>query len=175
MPLELYTWVTVLLPEVDTACLPPSPNSIEAERTAAPPAVTATLKVAGTPGTRLAAGTEMITVGPTRTGMSSVAESEALVPPTTDAVTRALAVVVSEDVPWEVVREHVQAASPQLIESIALCDEYRGEQVPAGHKSLAFSICLRSGAGTLEDKQADLEVGRILRRLETELNARLRQ
>ena len=51
--------------------------------------------MAGTPGTRFAAGTEMVTVGPTRTGMSSDAVSDDVVPPTTDAVTRALPVVDS--------------------------------------------------------------------------------
>ena len=63
VPLRSYTCATTLVPDGDTACLPPSPNSMAASRTAAPPAVTLTAKVAATPGVRLAVGMAMVMVG----------------------------------------------------------------------------------------------------------------
>ncbi len=91
------------------------------------------------------------------------------------AIERDLAVVVPESVTWECICQHVRAASPALLESVALFDVYRGGQIPPGHKSMAFSVCLRSATGTLEDRQADGEMARIVARLSAEVGAELRQ
>ncbi len=90
------------------------------------------------------------------------------------AVERDLAVVVDQDVECEVLMQQIRAASPELIESVELFDLYEGDQIPAGRKSLAFAVRLRSPDQTLEDKQADRVIDRILKRLETQLGARLR-
>ena len=49
-----------------------------------------------------------------------------------------------------------------------------GDQVEAGKQSLAFSLRLRSPDRTLEDRDAEVVVERVLQRLETSFQARLR-
>jgi phenylalanyl-tRNA synthetase beta chain len=58
---------------------------------------------------------------------------------------------------------------------VRLFDVYRGEKVGAGKKSLAYSLTYQASDRTLSDKDvAGLRV-HILRRLEQELGAKLRQ
>jgi phenylalanyl-tRNA synthetase beta chain len=42
-----------------------------------------------------------------------------------------------------------------LAESVRLFDLYRGDQIPVGHRSLAFRVTYRDSGGTLTDKRVD--------------------
>ncbi len=90
-------------------------------------------------------------------------------------IERDLAVVVEEAVPAEQLVAEIRAVEPNLIESVHLFDVYAGDQVAAQHKSLAFSLRLRSGERTLEDREADAVVKRVLSRLQQRFDARLRE
>ena len=68
-----------------------------------------------------------------------------------------LALVVDRTVPAEQVRARLVDADP-LVESVRLFDVYEGDQVPAGKRSLAFSLRLRAADRTLED--ADIKAAR---------------
>jgi len=46
-------------------------------------------------------------------------------------------------------------AGGKLLESVELFDEYRGESVPEGQRSLAFRLVYRAGDRTLKDKEVD--------------------
>lgn len=63
-----------------------------------------------------------------------------------------LALVVDRAVPAEQVRSALAAADP-LVESVRLFDVYEGDQVPAGKRSLAFSLRLRAPDRTLTEKE----------------------
>ncbi|MEW6752647.1 MAG: phenylalanine--tRNA ligase subunit beta [Candidatus Latescibacterota bacterium] len=89
-------------------------------------------------------------------------------------IERDLAVVLPEEVDSAAVAEEIGAAASHLIESVTLFDLYRGDQVPSGHKSLAYSIRLRSPVRTLEDREADEVISGILQRLDRAFGARLR-
>jgi phenylalanyl-tRNA synthetase beta chain len=68
-----------------------------------------------------------------------------------------LALVVEESVPAADVAAAVRAGIGAWCESLRLFDVYRGHPVPAGHKSLAFSLRLRAPDRTLtEDDLAEL-------------------
>ena len=54
-------------------------------------------------------------------------------------------------------------------------DVYEGDGVPAGKKSVAYRIVFQSDKGTLTSEQVDQFQGDILRRLQRELGAELRQ
>jgi phenylalanyl-tRNA synthetase beta chain len=86
-----------------------------------------------------------------------------------------LAVVVGDDVPAARV-EHVirSAGAPELV-AAALFDVYKGEQVPPGHKSLAYALELRSHERTLSDDDVQVVFARILAELEERTGARLRE
>jgi phenylalanyl-tRNA synthetase beta chain len=58
---------------------------------------------------------------------------------------------------------------------VRLFDVYRGEKIGAGKKSLAYSLTYQAGDKTLSDKDVAGIRTHILRRLEQELGAKLRQ
>ncbi len=60
-----------------------------------------------------------------------------------------VAVVVAESVPAAAVEAALRRGAGELLESIALFDVYRGSQVAAGHRSLAFGLRLRAPDRTL--------------------------
>ena len=49
----------------------------------------------------------------------------------------------------------LQEASKGLAESVTLFDLYRGDQIPDGHRSLAFRVTYRDPEATLTDKRVD--------------------
>ena len=89
-------------------------------------------------------------------------------------IERDLAVLVPKTVPAGEVIAAIRAAEPELIESVDLFDVYSGDQVSAGEKSLAFNLPLRSSLRTLEDREADAVIERILQHLSKTFGARLR-
>lgn len=91
------------------------------------------------------------------------------------ASTRDLAVVVDEPVTAEQVLHEIRTVGGELVESAALFDLFTGEPVPAGKKSLAFSISYRSAEKTLEDEEVDRVHGRIVEYLGRKFKARLRE
>ncbi len=89
------------------------------------------------------------------------------------AATRDLAVVCDENIPVAHLEKAITAGVGKILESIKLFDVYKGKQIASGKKSVAFSIVMRSGEGTLTDEQADSAVKKALKKL-SELGAELR-
>jgi len=87
---------------------------------------------------------------------------------------RDLAVVVEESLLSRVVEDKIKKVGGNLLESIILFDVYRGKQVPAGKKSLAYSICYRSQEKTLTDGEVDEIHRKVISELETTFGATLR-
>ena len=90
------------------------------------------------------------------------------------AMTRDLALVVNEAVTWADVERGVAAAEVLELESFEPVDVYRGKQVPAGKKSVAVRLTLRSPDATLTHEQADQMQARILAALDAAVGAALR-
>lgn len=86
-------------------------------------------------------------------------------------VHRDLAIVVSEAIPAEAARALIRAADPQVIQGVELFDVYRGAQVPAGMKSLAFRIRCAAVGKTLIDKEVDKLYDKIIESLKKQLQA----
>ena len=85
-----------------------------------------------------------------------------------------LALVVNEDIPAQDVQSMIeQTGGPTLID-VNLFDVYRGEQLGAGKKSLAYSLVYQHPEKTLTDKEVLSIRNKIVRRLEKELGAQLR-
>ena len=53
-----------------------------------------------------------------------------------------------------------------MCEKVELFDVYEGEQIPAGKKSVAFSVTLRSADSTLTDSETDSIAEKIISGLE---------
>jgi phenylalanyl-tRNA synthetase beta chain len=91
------------------------------------------------------------------------------------AVTRDLAVVVADDVPYRRVDELISSEGGELLESLKFFDLYTGAPLPAGQKNLAFSVIFRSRERTLRDEEVDDLLNRIKQSLATQLGATFRE
>jgi phenylalanyl-tRNA synthetase beta chain len=90
------------------------------------------------------------------------------------AALRDVAVVVQEDVPAAAVEAEICAAGGDLLRGVRLFDLYRGENIPAGHKSLAYALTYQAEDRTLKDAEVDKAHKRIEDRLRHVLKARIR-
>lgn len=81
------------------------------------------------------------------------------------AVRRDLALVLDEDVAAGAVLDFLRSGEDPLVETIDIFDEYRGEGVGAGRKSLGFAIRYRAADRTLLDEDVDGAQQRLLDRL----------
>jgi phenylalanyl-tRNA synthetase beta chain len=86
--------------------------------------------------------------------------------PTTPASERDLALVVPDTIPAADVIRTVAAAAGVEREDSTVLDEYRGPGIPAGSRSLAIRLRFRSPGRTLQDREVDEAVKRIVRALE---------
>ena len=91
------------------------------------------------------------------------------------AVYEDLALVVDEAMPAAEVQQAIVKAGGKLLQRVELFDVYRGEQLPEGKKSLAFSLTYQAMDRSLRSKQVAKERGRMVRRLERQIGARLRE
>ena len=89
-------------------------------------------------------------------------------------VERDLAVVVDMTLLSGLIGDKIKEAGGDLVERITLFDVYKGKQVPAGKRSLAYSICYRSPEKTLTDEEVDEIHRRVISELEKTFGATLR-
>jgi phenylalanyl-tRNA synthetase beta chain len=68
-------------------------------------------------------------------------------------VERDLALIVANEVSHEAITIAIRAAAGPLLDDLALFDVYRGNPVPEGHRSLAFSLTFRSLERTLAEEE----------------------
>ncbi len=90
------------------------------------------------------------------------------------AVYEDLAVVVDEDVPAARVTEAIYRAGGKMLRRALLFDVYRGEQIGAGKKSLAYALTYQADDRTLDAKTVARLRARIVKRLAHEVGATLR-
>jgi phenylalanyl-tRNA synthetase beta chain len=84
-----------------------------------------------------------------------------------------IAVIVDESVPAERVEALIRQTGGRTVAQVRLFDVYRGEQIGAGRKSLAYSLTYQSDR-TMTDAEAAAIRNKIVKRLEYEVGARLR-
>jgi phenylalanyl-tRNA synthetase beta chain len=85
-----------------------------------------------------------------------------------------IAVIVDEDLPAGRLEEVIRQAGGKMLAGLRLFDVFRGPQIGAGKKSLAYGLTYQSPERTLTDADAAQIRQRIIRRLEQELGAKLR-
>ncbi|MCW5891507.1 MAG: phenylalanine--tRNA ligase subunit beta [bacterium] len=77
------------------------------------------------------------------------------------AVARDIAVIVDEVFPADTILEEIRALGDPLIASASVFDCYRGAPIPAGKKSLAFTIAYRAADRTLTDDEVNAVHARV--------------
>jgi phenylalanyl-tRNA synthetase beta chain len=90
------------------------------------------------------------------------------------AVARDLAFTLDASVPASEVEAVIRDAAPSLLSSLRLFDVYDGDGVESGRRSLAWRLVFRASDRTLTDAEVDEAVTAVLRRLEADLDVRIR-
>lgn len=85
-----------------------------------------------------------------------------------------LALTVDENVNAGQVEALIKQTGGKTLVKVQLFDIFRSEQLGAGKKSLAYSLTYQTPDRTLTDEEVTLVRGRIIKRLEQELGAKLR-
>jgi phenylalanyl-tRNA synthetase beta chain len=78
------------------------------------------------------------------------------------SVTRDLAFVVDNTVTHQSLSQAIRESGKPLLASLVLFDEYRDEKVGAGKKSLAYALEFQSPDHTLNDREIDQVIARIV-------------
>lgn len=91
------------------------------------------------------------------------------------AVRRDIAAVVDEGLPYQQAEQTIAQAGSGLIESVALLDVFKGEQLGQSKKCLAFAITFRSGEKTLTDEEVNTVLADIKGNLVESLGASFRE
>jgi len=90
------------------------------------------------------------------------------------AVRRDLAAEFDENTLFADILEALKKGGPAILRDITVFDLYRGQGVPKGKKSLAFSVLLQDTDKTLTDAEAENAVTELRRILQEKFNAKLR-
>ena len=90
------------------------------------------------------------------------------------AVSRDIAMLVSDEVPVAEIEEVITAAAGKLLEELKLFDVYKGSQIAADKKSVAYSLTLRSAEKTLGEDEVTQVMDKVLKALADKLGAELR-
>ena len=93
--------------------------------------------------------------------------------PKTQPVDRDLALLVDKSVKFADIEAAIRKAEHKMLKDVRLFDVYEGKNLPAGKKSYAVSMKLQDNEKTLNDKQIDAAMSRIISALKS-LGAELR-
>jgi phenylalanyl-tRNA synthetase beta chain len=90
------------------------------------------------------------------------------------AVSRDLALLVDNNVEFAQIEQIARQAEKKLLRRVELFDVYEGEKLPAGKKSYAVNFILQDTEKTMNDKQIDAIMQKLIASLKKQLNAELR-
>jgi phenylalanyl-tRNA synthetase beta chain len=91
------------------------------------------------------------------------------------AVRRDLALLIDKQVKFQQIEELAHKTERKILREVGLFDVYEGQGIPEGKKSYAVSFILRDDLRTLNDKQIDKTMQKLVTAFERELGAELRK
>ena len=94
--------------------------------------------------------------------------------PKTQPVKRDLALLVDKSVTMARIEAVVRESERKLLREVTLFDVYEGKNLPEGKKSYAISMMLQDDEKTLQDKQIDAAMNKIIANLTKQTGAELR-
>ena len=83
--------------------------------------------------------------------------------------------LVPEVTTHEAVLNTVKQTKPQNLESVELFDVFRGQNVPAGQKSMAYAFIYRSAEKTLTDAEVNTAHEKLVEQFKRNLQAVIRE
>lgn len=94
--------------------------------------------------------------------------------PKTLPVRRNLALLVDSTVTYEQIKRVVEQSERKLLKKVTLFDVYEGKHLEAGKKSYAIAMFLQDDQKTLQDKQIEAVMKKVVTNLQKEVGAQLR-
>lgn len=91
------------------------------------------------------------------------------------ALDRDLALILDRSTSHADVHRELVSAGGSLLEHVSLFDEYRGQQVPEGKRSLAYALRFRAADRTLTDADADAAMARVIEAVTGRFGAHVRR
>jgi phenylalanyl-tRNA synthetase beta chain len=95
--------------------------------------------------------------------------------PAFPSIRRDVAMIVPEATTHEAVLQIVKQTKPANLESVELFDVFRGKNVPAGQKSLAYAFTYRNAERTLTDAEATAAHEKLVEQFKQVLQAAVRE
>ncbi len=89
-------------------------------------------------------------------------------------VKRDLALLLDKKITMAEVEATVRESERRLLKNVELFDVYEGDKLPEGKKSYAIAITIQDDEKTLQDKQIEAVMNKIITNLRKKLNAELR-
>ena len=86
--------------------------------------------------------------------------------PKTQAVKRDLALLIDKSVTFAQIEEIIRKTERKLLKDVTLFDVYEGKNLPEGKKSYGVAITLQDDEKTMNDKQIDAVMQKIIKALE---------
>jgi len=90
------------------------------------------------------------------------------------AVSRDLALLIDSSVEFAQIEQVARQSEKKLLKSVELFDVYEGKNLPAGKKSYAVNFILQDDEKTMNDKQIDAIMQKIIAAMKKQLGAELR-
>lgn len=90
------------------------------------------------------------------------------------AVSRDLALLVDKSVEFVAIEKIAYSCEKKLLKDVKLFDVYEGKNLEAGKKSYAVNFLLQDETKTMNDKQVDAIMNKIIQSLQKQLDAKLR-
>jgi phenylalanyl-tRNA synthetase beta chain len=90
------------------------------------------------------------------------------------AIRRDLALVIDESIPAADILASIEKLNISQIQDFYIFDVYTGEGVASGRKSIALGLILQELSRTLNDKEVDEIINKVISQLEKDVNASLR-
>ncbi len=94
--------------------------------------------------------------------------------PKSQGVNRDLALLIDTAVTMEQIENVVRESERKLLKDVTLFDVYEGKNLPEGKKSYAIAMTIQDDEKTLQDKQIEAVMAKIVTNLEKRLGASLR-
>ena len=90
------------------------------------------------------------------------------------SVSRDLALLIDKDVDFATIEQIARQSERKLLKRVELFDVYEGKNLPAGKKSYAVNFILQDEQKTLNDKQIDAIMQKMIQNLKKQIGAELR-
>lgn len=90
-------------------------------------------------------------------------------------VQRDLAIIVSNTIPYGAIERTVGSIKLDKLKGMHLFDIFESDKLGSGKKSMAVSFTFLDGEKTLNDKEIDGLMNKIMTSIETELQAEIRK